>query len=71
MTKDEMIAVRDPLGIRPLCLGKKDDSWVISSESSALSHIGADFVREIDNGETIVINAEGMKSSIFIKIKKS
>ena len=65
MTKDEMIAVRDPLGIRPLCLGKKDDSWVISSESSALSHIGADFIREIDNGETIVINSEGMKSSKY------
>ena len=34
-------------------LGKKNDSWVLSSESSALSHIGAEFVREIDNGETI------------------
>ena len=65
MTKDQMIAVRDPLGIRPLCLGKKDDSWVISSESSALSHIGAEFIREIDNGETIVIDKKGMKSSKY------
>ena len=65
MTKKEMIAVRDPLGIRPLCLGKKDDSWIISSESAALSHIGADFIREVENGETIVIDAEGMKSSKY------
>lgn len=65
MTKDELIGVRDPLGIRPLCLGKKNDSWILSSESSALSHIGADFVREIDNGETIVINKNGIKSSKY------
>ncbi|MBK90510.1 MAG: amidophosphoribosyltransferase [Chloroflexi bacterium] len=65
MTKDELIGVRDPLGIRPLCLGKKNDSWILSSESSALSHIGAEFVREIDNGETIVINKSGIKSSKY------
>jgi amidophosphoribosyltransferase len=65
MTKDELIGVRDPLGIRPLCLGKKGDSWILSSESAALAHIGADFVREIDNGETIVINKEGINSSMY------
>ncbi len=65
MTKDELIGVRDPLGIRPLCLGKKDNSWVLSSESAALSHIGADFVREVDNGETIVINKKGINSSKY------
>ncbi len=65
MTKDELIGVRDPLGIRPLCLGKKNNSWILSSESSALSHIGAEFVREIDNGETIVINKSGIKSSKY------
>jgi len=65
MTKDELIGVRDPLGIRPLCLGKKEDSWILSSESAALSHIGADFVREVDNGETIVINEKGINSSKY------
>lgn len=65
MTKDELIGVRDPLGIRPLCLGKKGDSWILSSESAALAHIGAEFVREIDNGETIVINKEGINSSMY------
>ena len=70
MTKDELIGVRDPLGIRPLCLGKKNDSWVLSSESSALSHIGAEFVREIDNGETIVINKNGIESSKYSSSSK-
>tara|TARA_Y100000817_G_C16838938_1_gene537102 strand:+ start:25 stop:1491 length:1467 start_codon:yes stop_codon:yes gene_type:complete len=65
MTKDELIGARDPLGIRPLCLGKKEGSWILSSESSALSHIGADFVREIDNGETVVINKDGIQSSKY------
>lgn len=65
MTKDELIGVRDPLGIRPLCLGKMDNAWILASESSALAHVGAEFVREIENGETIVINKDGIKSSIF------
>ena len=65
MTKDELIGVRDPLGIRPLCLGKMENAWILASESSALAHVGAEFVREIENGETIVINKDGLKSSIF------
>ena len=50
MNDDELIAVRDPLGIRPLCLGKLDDGWVVASESSALDNLGAQFIREIENG---------------------
>ena len=65
MTKDELIGVRDPLGIRPLCLGKMGKAWVLASESAALDHIGAEFVREIENGETIVINKNGLESSTF------
>ena len=65
MTKDTLIGVRDPLGIRPLCLGKMDDAWVLSSESAALAHIGAEFVREIENGETVVINKNGIESKKF------
>ena len=65
MTKDTLIGVRDPLGIRPLCLGKTDDAWILSSESSALAHIGAEFVREIENGETVVINKNGIESIKF------
>ena len=71
MTKDELIGVRDPLGIRPLCLGKLNDAWILASESSALAHIGAEFVREIENGETIVITKDGVESSIFSSKSKN
>ena len=71
MTKDELIGVRDPLGIRPLCLGKMNDAWILASESSALAHIGAEFVREIENGETIVITKDGVESSIFSSKSKN
>ena len=53
MTKDRLFAVRDPLGIRPLCLGEIHNGWVLASESCALDHLGAHFVREIEPGEII------------------
>jgi amidophosphoribosyltransferase len=65
MNLNELIAVRDPLGIRPLCLGKLREGWVIASETAALDTIGATLVRELKNGETIVINKKGIKSQIW------
>ncbi len=62
LTKDHMFAVRDPLGLRPLCLGKINGGWVIASETCALDHIGADFVREVEPSEIIDISKEGLKS---------
>lgn len=63
MTKDTLFGVRDPLGVRPLCLGKLGDhNWVLASESCALDHIGAAFVREIEPGEIIAIDKDGVKS---------
>jgi amidophosphoribosyltransferase len=62
LTKDKLFAVRDPFGVRPLCLGKINGHWVIASESCALDHIGALFVREIDPGEIVEIDASGAKS---------
>jgi amidophosphoribosyltransferase len=62
MTKDRLYAVRDPLGIRPLCLGKIHGGWVVTSESCALDHIGADFVREVEPGEIIEIGPNGIES---------
>jgi amidophosphoribosyltransferase len=56
LTKDQLIAVRDPLGVRPLCLGKINGYWVVASESCALDHIGALFVRDIEPGEIVVID---------------
>jgi amidophosphoribosyltransferase len=62
LTDTELIGVRDPLGIRPLCFGKFRSGYVIASESCALDHIGAEFVREIEPGETVVIDAAGVHS---------
>ncbi|MDP7673212.1 MAG: amidophosphoribosyltransferase [Dehalococcoidia bacterium] len=65
MTKDQLIAVRDPLGIRPLCLGTLNGGWVIASETAALDNLGAEFVREFENGETVVIDHSGIRSQIW------
>jgi len=62
MTNDTLFGVRDPLGVRPLCLGAINGNWVIASESCALDHIGANFVREIEPGEIIAINANSVDS---------
>jgi amidophosphoribosyltransferase len=62
LTRNELYAVRDPLGVRPLCLGTIDGGWVVASESCALDHIGAEVVREIKPGEIIRINENGMES---------
>ncbi|MCL2141006.1 MAG: amidophosphoribosyltransferase [Dehalococcoidia bacterium] len=63
MTVDTLFGIRDPLGMRPLCLGRiGDDTWVLSSESCALDHIGAVFVREIEPGEIVAIDANGVTS---------
>ena len=62
MTRSKLIGVRDPLGVRPLMLGKLGDGWVLSSETCALDIIGADFVREIEPGEMVVISGNGVES---------
>ncbi len=62
LTKDSLFGVRDPFGIHPLCLGSIDGGWVIASESCALDHIGANFVREIEPGEIVSITRNGVDS---------
>jgi len=71
LTKDKLIAVRDPLGVRPLCLGKINGHWVIASESCALDHIGAIFVRDIVPGEIVVIDENGVSSYYEPSTKQS
>jgi len=64
--KDAIIGIKDPLGVRPLCLGKfGKDGWVIASETCALDHIGAEFQRELEPGETVVIDKDGPHSYIW------
>jgi amidophosphoribosyltransferase len=62
LTRDTLYAVRDPWGIRPLCLGKLANGWVVASESCALSTIGATFIREIEPGEILAINENGVQT---------
>jgi amidophosphoribosyltransferase len=62
MTNKKLIGARDPLGIRPLVLGKLGDSYVLASETCAFDIIGADFVREVENGEIVVISQDGIES---------
>jgi amidophosphoribosyltransferase len=62
LTNRSLYAVRDPLGVRPLCLGTLNGGWVVASESCALDHIGAKFLREVENGEIITINENGLES---------
>lgn len=71
LTRDELVAVRDPYGIRPLCLGKLGDGWVVASETAALDNIGATFEREIGVGETLVIGKDGLKSYTSPLARKS
>ena len=62
MSENELIAARDPQGFRPLCLGKVDGAYIVASESCVMDLLEAEFIREIEPGELILINQFGMKS---------
>jgi amidophosphoribosyltransferase len=63
MTEKELIGARDPHGFRPLCIGRTDNgAWVLSSETTALDLIHAEFVRDVEPGEVVIINAAGLTS---------
>ncbi len=62
MTKDRLIAVRDPHGFRPLALGRLGDAVIVCSETCALDLIGATYVRDVEPGEVLIISASGVKS---------
>ncbi|MDK2904312.1 MAG: amidophosphoribosyltransferase [Eubacteriaceae bacterium] len=59
---DKLVGIRDPFGLRPLCLGKRDDDYFLASESCALDAIGAELVRDIEPGEIVVIDDNGLTS---------
>jgi len=62
LTPRELMAARDPMGNRPLCLGRLDGGWVVASETCAFGHLGATFIREIEPGEVVRISEEGVQS---------
>lgn len=63
LTPRELIAIRDPRGFRPLALGRLGDAWVIASETCAFDLIDAKYIRDIEPGEMVVINEDGLRSS--------
>jgi amidophosphoribosyltransferase len=62
LTNKKLVGVRDPLGIRPLVIGKLKDSYIFASETCALDIVGATFVREVQNGEIVVVENDELKS---------
>ncbi len=71
MTRTKLIGVRDPHGVRPLVLGRLGDGWVLASETCALDIMNAEFIREIEPGEMVVISADGVDSRFPFRPKPS
>lgn len=69
-TEDRLVGLRDPLGIRPLCLGEMEGSYILASESCALDTVGAKFIRDIEPGEIVVIDTDGISSHKALTSRK-
>ncbi len=65
MTENALIGARDPNGIRPLCLGKIEGGWVLASESCAIDAVGGEFIRDVEPGEIVIIDDNGVLSFAF------
>jgi amidophosphoribosyltransferase len=65
MDENTLYAARDPQGIRPLVLGRLERGWVVASETAALDIVGASFIREVEPGEIVAIDADGLRSTKF------
>jgi len=70
LTKDKVMAVRDPHGFRPMVLGSLDGNYIIASETCALDIVDADFVREIDPGEFAIIDSNGLRSQMLLPVDR-
>ena len=70
LTKDKLIGFRDPNGIRPLCIGKLEDAYILSSESCAFDSIGAELIRDVEPGEIVIIDKDGLKSITYAEKTK-
>jgi amidophosphoribosyltransferase len=72
LTPDRILAVRDPFGLRPLCLGRLEDGYVVASETCALDTMGASFLREVEPGEMVILSDQGLEScSLFPPRRKA
>ena len=66
----KLIGARDPYGFKPLCIGKRDNAYIITSETCALDTIGAEFVRDVEPGEVVTIDENGIRSDKSMCLKK-
>lgn len=64
MSPRKLIGARDPFGFRPLCIGKRDNAYILASESSALDAVNAEFIRDVMPGEVVMINKDGIHSDL-------
>ncbi|MGV8967851.1 MAG: amidophosphoribosyltransferase [Cellulomonas sp.] len=71
MDEHTLYAARDPQGVHPLVLGRLERGWVVASETAALDIVGASFVREVDPGELICVDADGLRSQKFAKVERA
>lgn len=67
LTQKKLIALRDPWGFRPLCIGKLDNSWVVASETCAFDLIGAQYIRDVEPGEIVSMDDDGLHSTFYSK----
>ncbi len=65
----KLIGARDPLGLKPLCIGRRDNTWFLSSESCAVAAVGAEFVRDVRPGEIVSITKDGLASDMEMAIE--
>ncbi len=65
MDEHTLYAARDPQGIRPLVLGRLERGWVVASETAALDIVGASFIREVEPGEMVAVDEDGLRSRHF------
>ena len=70
MSPQKLIGVRDPLGLKPMCLGKKGDSYILASESSAITAVDGELIRDIAPGEIVVITKDGIQSQTKLVSEK-
>ncbi len=66
LSPQKLVCVRDPWGLKPLCLGQVDNTYVCASESTALRAVGADYVRDVEPGEMVTITRDGIKSKMIL-----
>ncbi len=70
MSPQKLIGIRDPLGLKPLCIGKKDDTYVMASESAALSAVGAEMIRDVKPGEMVIITNNCIESKMVLSAER-